>query len=208
MTDAYIAEETMTTPIDSRFSSEPRPRSSALSDRRGAVSPTLSGWKLIVTAGFVPLVAGFMTIVTTWVNIARGAGLWSTGVGTLGFSYQSLAAIGAGPYVELTGSVGGVNIVGAAVAVIVVARFGLREGQRWAWWFLAFCLVWIGAHDAIMATRFFFATGQPLPLMPLTYSALMLAGLAKSRRALSVRDAEPPRWGGATAPHDSGDTDQ
>ena len=87
-------------------------------------------------------------------------------------------------YIELLGSVGGVNIVGAAIAVILVARFGLREGRRWAWWFLAFCLLWIGVHDAVMTTRFFLATGQPSMLLPITYCALMLAGLLKSRRVI------------------------
>ncbi len=108
------------------------------------------------------------------------------GTGSLGFSYSSLDAAGAGAsaYVELLGSVGGVNIVGAAIAVIMVARFGLRDGQPWAWWFLAFCLLWIGVHDAVMTTRFFLATGQPFMLMPFTYCALMLAGLLKSRHAV------------------------
>jgi hypothetical protein len=79
---------------------------------------------------------------------------------------------------------GGVNIVGGAVAVIMVARFGLRGGQRWAWWFLAFCFVWVGLQDATMATRFFNATGEPFILLPYTYCVLMLAGLLRSRRAV------------------------
>ena len=35
-----------------------------------------------------------------------------------------------------------------AVAVIGVSRFALRGGQAWAWWFLFFCFVWVGLHDA------------------------------------------------------------
>jgi hypothetical protein len=60
----------------------------------------------------------------------------------------------------------------------------LRGGQRWAWWFLAFCLVWVGLHDATMATRFFRATGQPVFVLPYTYCVLMLTGLMRSRRAV------------------------
>jgi hypothetical protein len=154
-----------------------------------ALSPSVPGWRLNYAAGFVPLLAGVMTLVTNWLNVARAEAPWWTGAGNLGFSYRSLASAGAGaaPYVELTGSVGGVNIVGAAVAVILVARYGLRDGQRWAWWFLAFCFAWIGVHDAVMATRFFGATGQPFMLMPFTYCALMLAGLVRSRHAVFAR---------------------
>jgi hypothetical protein len=126
-----------------------------------------------------------------WINIARADTLWWTGFGTLGFSYSSVQKLGSGAaaWVELIGSVGAVNIVGAAVAVIVVARFGLRNGQRWAWWFLGFCLLWIGVHDAVMATRFFLVTGQPFLLLPYTYCALMIGGLLRSRHAVFGRAA-------------------
>ncbi|MDV7317079.1 hypothetical protein, partial [Mycolicibacterium fortuitum] len=146
------------------------------------------GWKLNFAAGFVPLIAGVMTLVTSWLAVARPDTFWWTGAGSLDFSYTSLRQAGTQtqPFVELTGSVGGVNVVAAAVAVSVVAWFGLRAGHRWAWWFLAFCLVWVGIHDAAMATRFFEATGQPVMLLPYTYCALMLAGLLRSRKAIFV----------------------
>lgn len=141
------------------------------------------GWRLNFAAGFVPLVAGLTTLVTGWVGVAhRDDPLW-TGLGHLSFSYSQLA--GAGPdaavWLQLNSSVGGVNIVAAAVAVIVVSRFGLREGRRWAWWLLAFCLVWVGLHDAAMATRFTAATGQPIVVLPYTYVTLMAVGLWRSR---------------------------
>ena len=149
-------------------------------------SPSVSGWRLIFVAGFVPLVAGFITLLTTWLGVARSDSRWWTGVGSLDFSYSTLSRAGsdAPAWVQLTGSVGGVNIVAGAVAVIVVARFGLRNGQRWAWWFLAFCFVWVGLHDASAATRFFQTTGQPFMLLPYTYCVLMLGGLLRSRRAV------------------------
>jgi hypothetical protein len=149
-------------------------------------SNRIPGWRLNFAAGFIPLTAGLIVLATTWINVARADVLWWIGTGSLGFSFASLRAAGAGAaaYVEMLGSVGGVNIVGAAVAVILVARFGLGDGHLWAWWFLAFCLLWIGVHDAVMTTRFFLATGQPFMLMPFTYCGLMLAGLLKSRRAV------------------------
>lgn len=154
----------------------------------------VAGWRLNFVAGFVPLAAGLTTLMTTWIGVARTNSAWWTGVGKLDFSYSSLSRTGleAPAWVQLSGSVGGVNIVAGAVAVIVVARFGLRGGQRWAWWFLAFCLVWVGLHDATMATRFFHATGQPLLVLPYTYSVLMLAGLMRSRRTVFAAPADPP----------------
>ncbi|MGE2815611.1 hypothetical protein ACQI5H_10755 [Mycobacterium heidelbergense] len=155
--------------------------------------PTVPGWKLNFAAGFVPLAAGLTTLLTTWIGVAaRTNSPWWTGLGTLDFSYSDLSRAGldAPAWTQLSGSVGGVNIVAGAVAVIVVARFGLRDGQRWAWWFLAFSFVWVGLHDAIMATRFFAATGQPLMVLPYSYCVLMLAGLARSRRTAFAAPAE------------------
>jgi hypothetical protein len=107
----------------------------------------------------------------------------------LGFSYSSLDAAGSGAalWAELIGSVGGLNILAAGIAVSVVARFGRRAGRRWAWWFLCFCFLWILVHDAIMTTRFFPATGQPFMVLPYSYCALMLGGLLRSRRVVFAR---------------------
>ncbi|WP_090606988.1 hypothetical protein [Mycobacterium lentiflavum] len=152
----------------------------------GRVTMAVPGWKLNFAAGFVPLAAGMTTLLTTWLGVARANSPWWTGLGSLDFSYAGLSRAGldAPAWTQLSGSVGGVNIVAGAAAVIVVARFGLRGGQRWAWWFLAFCFVWVGLHDAVMATRFFRATGQPLMVLPYSYCVLMLAGLLRSRRAV------------------------
>ncbi len=142
-----------------------------------------SGWWLNFAAGFVPVVAGLSTLLATWVGVARADSAWWTGLGTLGFSFSSVSAAGSGAqdWLELTGSVGGVNVTAAGLAVSAVAWFGLREGQRWSWYFLAFCFLWVGLHDAFMATRFFQATGQPALIMPYTYCVLMLAGLVRTR---------------------------
>jgi len=150
------------------------------------------GWWLNFVAGMVPLLAGLVVLLISWLGVARADAKWWTGLGTLDFSYSDLSAAGsdAPPWVEMLGSVGGVNIVAAAIAVCVVARFGLRNGQRWAWWFLAFCFVWIGLHDAVMTTVFFLATGQPFLLLPYTYCALMLAGLIWTRKSVFARTSD------------------
>ena len=161
-------------------------------------SGSVPGWRLTFIAGFVPLVAGLLALLVTWVGVVRAAPTWWVGIGSLDFSYADLPKAGAdaSAWVDMIGSVGGVNIVAAAVAVSVVSVVGLRTGQRWAWWFLLFCLVWVGLHDAIMATLFSAHTGQPLMLLPYTYCTLMLTGLLRSRRSVFTAarhaDVRPP----------------
>ena len=166
----------------------------------GATTPdvTVPGWRLNFVAGFVPLFAGLTTMLSTWIGVVRANSQWWTGLGSLDFTYSGLSR-GAKAWVELTGSVGGVNVVAGAVAVILVARFGLRGGQRWAWWFLAFCFGWVGLHDATLATRFFEETGQPVLLLPYSYCVLMLAGLLRSRPVVFASPATPIHTAGDSA---------
>ena len=146
-------------------------RRAALRAPPNAATRPATGWWLNFIAGFVPLAAGLVVLMTNWLGVARADSAWWTGLGTLDFSYSSLRAAGsdAPRWVELLGSVGGVNVIAAAIAVSVVARFGLRDRRRWAWWFLAFCFLWIGVHDAVITTRFFIATDQPFMLLLYTY---------------------------------------
>ena len=144
-----------------------------------------NGWKWNFIAGFVPLTAGLLILITTWWSMLNSGASWSLGISRLDFSFDQVRAVGssAGPLFEALGSVGAVNVIAAAVGVIVVSRFALRWGQPWAWWFLLFCLVWVGLHDAWSATRFFLKTREPLFVMPYTYCVLMAIGLYKSRSA-------------------------
>jgi hypothetical protein len=142
-----------------------------------------NAWRFATAAAIAPLLAGFTVILTTWVNAARASKAWWTGIGTLGFSFDGIGAAGSGAaeFLRTLGTVGGVNIVGGAVAVMVVSRFGLREGRAWAWWTLAFFLGWVGVHDLVMALRFLFATGQPLAVFPAFYCVAMAIALFRSR---------------------------
>jgi hypothetical protein len=141
------------------------------------------GWRLSFAAGFVPLSAGLTFLITGLFNISSAGSLWWTGLGSLRFSFKDLAASGpdADAFIVLLGTVGPVNIIGAAVLAIAVARYGLRVGRKWAWFVLAFDLVWIGLHDTFAAFRFYLATGQLAFLFPFTFVTLMFLGLAKSR---------------------------
>lgn len=152
-------------------------------------APPVPGWWLTFAAGFVPLIAGLVTLLTLWLAVERSDSPVWTGLGYLDFTYGNLSSAGAdaGAWLQLIGSVGGVNVTAAAVAVIVVSRFALRDGRPWAWWFLVFCLLWVGLHDAAMATRFFLATGAPVMVLPYTYVALMTLGLLRTRAVVLRR---------------------
>ncbi|MFN8043433.1 MAG: hypothetical protein U0S13_08825 [Mycobacterium sp.] len=151
--------------------------------------PRFPGWRLNFAAGFVPLIAGLTTLVTSWVNVARGdAPLW-TGLGQLPFSYSDLAGVGPGAaaWLELNGSVGGVNIVAAAIAVIVVSRFALQEPTLGL--VVSGLLPRVGRSprrhtgDALLR-------GNRTAVMVLPYLALMTAGLLRSRRAVFPNPAD------------------
>ncbi|MGW5580677.1 hypothetical protein [Micromonospora chokoriensis] len=146
----------------------------------------MPGWRLNFAAAVLPFVAGIITLLVTWVSSTNDDSPYWIGTGHLDFSHAELSRVSteATAWLDVNGSVGGVNIVAAAVAVMVISRFGLRVGHRWAWWFLAFCFVWVGLHDAVMATRLFAKTGEPLMIMPYAYCILMAAGLLRSRRAV------------------------
>jgi hypothetical protein len=141
------------------------------------------GWRLSFAAGFVPLIVGLTFLITDVFHVSSIDRLWWTGLGSLRFSLKDLVASGpdADAFITLLGTVGPFNIIGAAVPAIAVSRYGLREGRKWAWFALAFDLVWIGFHDAFAAFRFYLATGQLAFLFPFTFVTLMFLGLAKSR---------------------------
>jgi hypothetical protein len=168
-----------------------RPTQAVVPDACG-VDPPVPGWRFNFIAGFVPLAAGLLMLMATWVGVTHPDSAWWIGSGTLDFTFGGLSSAGpaAGSWVQVVGSVGGVNVAAAAVAVSVVAWFGLRAGRRWAWWFLLFSLLWVGLHDAVAATAFFAQTGAPLMLMPYTYCVLMIVGLVRSRRAVFSRDVQ------------------
>lgn len=147
------------------------------------MSREINGWRWTMFAGFIPVTAGLFTLLTTFISTVNVDSEWTLIVRNLNFSYGDLAALDlqAGAFVTLLAYVGGINIVSAAVAVILISIFGLRYGQKWAWWYLAFSLVWVGFHDVYGATKFFFATGAPMFIMPIGFCILMLVGLIKTR---------------------------
>src|SRR5258708_39701757 len=102
---------------------QPAPAGATIDRLVGAATDNASApvpsWRLNFLAGFVPLIAGLTTLLSTWISVARANSAWWTGLGTLDFSYSTLSRAGldAPAWVQLTGSVGGVNIVAGGVAL-------------------------------------------------------------------------------------------
>lgn len=146
------------------------------------------GWKLTFAAGFIPFFAGLMLFVTGKIGVLASDGDWPIGIGRLDFSFAEIQAVShdSGAFLKFISDIGSVNTVMSAVAVVAVSYFALKKGERWAWWFLLACLVWVGFSDAYNTAVFYFETSpvMPLPLMPSLYVALMAAGLFRSRQAI------------------------
>ena len=114
-------------------------------------------WKWNFAAGFVPFTAGFVTIITTLLSKSNGEASWNLILMQLDFSYHDMVAVSAnsGDFFDLILSVSGVNIVVGAFSVIMVARYALKDGHRWAWWYMLVALLWLGFQDAYWAYIFF-----------------------------------------------------
>ncbi len=146
-------------------------------------SNEITGWKWTMAAGFIPLTAGLFMLLTSKISFANHDSVWTFLIHNLNFSFGDLAAVDpqAGPLVVLLADLASINIVSAALAVILVSFFALRYGYKWAWWYLLFSFVWVGLNDAYGVTRFFLETGAPMLIMPWGFCILMAIGLFKTR---------------------------
>ena len=146
-------------------------------------SNEITGWKWTMFAGFIPLTAGLFMLLTSKISFANADSDWTFLIHNLSFGFGDLAAVDpqAGPLVVLLADLASINIVSAALAVVLISRFALRHGQKWAWWYLLFSLVWVGFNDAYGVTVFFLETGAPMLVMPWSFCILMAVGLFKTR---------------------------
>jgi hypothetical protein len=156
-----------------------------MSTAANAPAPDLA-LKLVLAAGFVPFSAGISGYFLGLIGTAAPSHAWRTALGSLGFSLAEIEHWNprVAEYWKLANGVGAVNITAAAVYVWIVAWFGLRRRERWAWYALLFSLIWVGGNDAASAIRYTLATGVPFALAPVTFVGLMTAGLALSYRSV------------------------
>lgn len=142
-----------------------------------------NSWKWNFAAGFVPLTAGFVTLITSVISKNDGDSSWNLILKKLDFSYHDMVGVSenSGDFFDLILSVSGVNIIMGAFSVIMIARYALKDKHKWAWWYMLVALVWLGFQDAYWAYVFFRKTGVPLFPMPFAFCALMAVGLVRSR---------------------------
>lgn len=142
-----------------------------------------NNWKWSFVAGFIPLTAGFVTLITTMISKSKGDSSWNLIVKKLDFSYNDILNVSehSGDFLDLILSVSAVNIIIGAFSVIMIARYALKYRHKWAWWYMLAALIWLGFQDAYGAYSFYAETGAPLFLMPFAFCTLMAIGLIKSR---------------------------
>ncbi len=147
------------------------------------MSDEITSWKWTMFAGFIPLTAGILMFLTSKTSVLNEDAAWSFWIYSLNFSFANISAVDsqAGPLIVLLADLAGVNIVSAALAVILISRYALRYGRKWAWWYLLFSLIWVGFNDAYGATVFYLETGAPMLAMPWGFCILMAIGLFKTR---------------------------
>ena len=145
-----------------------------------------SNWKWNFAAGFVPLTAGFVTLITSMISKSNGGLRWNLILKKLDFSYHDIVSVSenSGDFFDLILSVSAVNIIIGAFSIIMISRYALKYQHRWAWWYMLIALIWLGFQDAYGAYIFYNNTGAPLFIMPFTFCTLMAIGLIKSRNIL------------------------
>ena len=142
-----------------------------------------NNWKWNFAAGFVPLTAGFVTLITSMISKNNGDSSWNLILKKLDFSYHDIVAVSenSGDFFDLVLSVSAVNIIIGSFSIIMISRYALKYQYKWAWWYMLVALVWLGIQDAYSAYIFYTKTEAPLFIMPFTFCTLMAIGLIKSR---------------------------
>jgi hypothetical protein len=135
---------------------------------------------IVILAGFVPLTVSTVLFLA-FVSSSRHPGdPWLSGQFPPGPANYSLNAIKAfnpslaidfmtAQHIEL------VNVMNSGLSILLLAIFGLRRYQKWAWWAILGTSLWAGMNDTI---ALFIAHDPPAPLVG---EIFCLVGLALAR---------------------------
>jgi hypothetical protein len=147
-------------------------RSAASTAHTGAVSPGW-GWRVVFVSGLLPALNGLLMLaLSLWSATGGRNGPWISLVGRHSFSAAALQRMGTDLEALwlLNFHLCGANLAMSGVTILVVSSFALREGKRWAWFFLWGLILWVGGNDAVALVHYHMTVGSgaPYAVIPLT----------------------------------------
>ena len=153
------------------------------------------GWKVCYVAGLIPLTIGLYGYTTAFVlsTLIHTSDPFRVLWQTTSFSMDSLSGFDAQAGVLL-----GVAtlcfwqlLIVFGTMVCTLSYFGVQRGQKWAWWFLLFALLWAAGHDIAAAIYLYARDVMTIPT-PAVVELLGLTGLVLSRDILKSGYAPAP----------------
>jgi hypothetical protein len=147
------------------------------------------GRRLIILAGLMPFGNGLALLVLSYQSSTAGfQEPWISVMGQHGFRAVDIATWNREVWAvwKLSLHMCGANVAMSGASILTVAFFGLRDGQRWAWYLLLALFLWHGGNDiaALVAYRLETGNGIPIAILPTTLGivGLILAGPNPSSR--------------------------
>ena len=140
-----------------------------MSSSAGSLPKSLRfGSLLVALAGLVPFTVASILFVAFLKSEANPSGPWLSGQippGPASYTLNQIADFNAelaqdfvtAQHIEF------VNVINTGFVVIVLALYGLRRYQKWAWYTILATFLWVGLNDAL---ALFKAHEPPIPLIP------------------------------------------
>ena len=152
------------------------------------------GWKFCFVAGLMPFTIGLYGYITAFVMstlLKPGAPfkvLWKT----TSFSLDALAGFNleAGVFFGILNLTFWQLLIMFGATLCAIAYFGLRAGQRWAWFYLLAAFVWAAGNDSLAAVYLYIKGVMVIPT-PILVDLCGLTGLFLSRDVLRSTTPQP-----------------
>ena len=145
------------------------------------------GWKLCFIAGLMPFAIGLYGYSTAFVmsTLLRPDEPFTVLWKTTSFRLDALAGFNheAGVLFGIATLTFWQLLIMFGVTLCAIAYFGLRAGQRWAWFYLLAAFVWAAGNDSLAAAYLYIKDVMVIPT-PIIVDVCGLTGLFLSRDIL------------------------